>query len=300
MKASFGYTLLDPSTDHRTVAAQLAPDTLGIEVTIPLVAQACDLGNIDPQHRPDGRGQAAIEAALDWPLPPRGTRLVTVRPDADAYGAMAVLTLRQEGVAIGPDQRARIATIAREDRFDKGAWPGPRGLPRDEGYLIEPGPPDAGARSLIAGLGNRALSPDQAVAIARRWILAAEVPEAWLEKSATASAMLLTALRNGSVRVTAQLGHRVALVEGFAPGALRLGYRLAPVVVAQHQAGCVPRRVVLAQWREGHADLRGAVRTLATDEPGWGGSPTLIGSPQGVACRTELPRVLSVIEACLL
>lgn len=75
----------------------LGPNTLGIEITRADLAARCGLGNIDPQHglnpHPDS---SAIRSSLTYPLPPKGATLVTIRPDADALGAMAVLTARFE------------------------------------------------------------------------------------------------------------------------------------------------------------------------------------------------------------
>lgn len=70
--------------------------TLGIEVTRPALAERCGLGNIDPQHVLDGKS-SAIEDSMQFPLPDDDTRLVTIRLDKDAVGAMAVLDLRREG-----------------------------------------------------------------------------------------------------------------------------------------------------------------------------------------------------------
>ena len=67
--------------------------TLGIEVTDESFANRCGLGNIDPQHQVRGKS-SAIEEALSFPLPKEGSKLVTMRPDKDSIGAMAVLTLR--------------------------------------------------------------------------------------------------------------------------------------------------------------------------------------------------------------
>ncbi len=74
----------------------LGESTLGIEVIKSSLAERCGLGNIDPQHG-DGYNSSAIEEALTFsPLPPDGACFVTVRPDRDSLGAMAVLTLRAE------------------------------------------------------------------------------------------------------------------------------------------------------------------------------------------------------------
>ena len=73
-------------------------DTLGIEVTNSQLAENCGLGNIDPQHTQrdhyDNDPPAAIEAALDCELPKPGSEIITVKPDMDSLGAMAVLLLR--------------------------------------------------------------------------------------------------------------------------------------------------------------------------------------------------------------
>jgi len=75
----------------------LGPNTLGIEVTRKDFAVKCGLGNIDPQHDGSGSDSSAIIDSLSFPLPLTGSILVTIRPDADAFGAMAVLTARFEG-----------------------------------------------------------------------------------------------------------------------------------------------------------------------------------------------------------
>ncbi len=94
----------------------LGPDTLGIEVTHNGFARQCELGNIDPQHGEHSRSlSSAIEEALVWPLPPDGSRLVTIRLDKDAIGAMAVLCIRLEG---GEDKidRCMVSWIGAIDR----------------------------------------------------------------------------------------------------------------------------------------------------------------------------------------
>jgi len=79
----------------------LGPNTLGVEITRPDLAAQCGLGNIDPQHdisSPHSDSSAILES-LTLLLPPKGATLVTIRPDADSFGAMAVLTARFENKA---------------------------------------------------------------------------------------------------------------------------------------------------------------------------------------------------------
>ena len=302
----YRHGLLDPrphSAAQQLNAALLGPYTLGVEVTEPVLAARCGLGNIDPQHRPGGGAIAAIEAAMDWPLPPPETCLVTIRPDADAFGAMAVLSLRASGLPFTPPIRARIAQIARADCFANGIWPGPRSLPARTDDIDEAGPGEQNLGALIGGLGDRALPVCRAVTATRDWIVSGVVPAEWHERAARAAKVLFAALQSGQVRVVAAGDGGIAIVEGCVPGALRLGYRLAPVVVAvDGSAGGDPpapwRRMTVAQWQAGHVDLMRAAALLGCDEPGWGGAPGIIGSPQGKSCHRTVSAVLAVLHAC--
>jgi hypothetical protein len=188
MNPIYAFHTLDP----RPSAANPILDTpcLGIEVTTEALAARCSLGNIDPQHGhqraplcdayadghtlaespmhggPCGHGGAvgywpeperndtAISYALRFsPLPPSGAALVTVRPDVDAIGAMAVIVLRTLGML--PDGRLddvardiarsqnmpllaesellalsdRVSIVAQRDAFTPGAEWMPRPLP---------------------------------------------------------------------------------------------------------------------------------------------------------------------------
>jgi hypothetical protein len=119
-------------------------NTLGIEITTPAIAARCDRGNIDPQHgqmsepfpgalttSPVLDATAAIDAALDWPLPKEGFgQIATERPDLDSIGAMAVLALRRDRVELSSEAIYRIEAIAAADNFGKGKW-APAPLPTE-------------------------------------------------------------------------------------------------------------------------------------------------------------------------
>lgn len=306
MTSCYRYALLDPGDGEHAArhnAGVLGPGTLGIEVTVPELAARCGLGNIDPQHRPEGGAVAAIEAALDWPLPPANVCLVTIRPDADAYGSMALLELRAAKHAMTSGLLARVQLIAREDKFCRGSWPGPRTLPCQPGDVDEVGLGEQSVSALTGTLSQSRLDPVTAVSAAQDWLVSGVLPADWEARAEHAAAALVHALARGAVTVRSASAKGIALVEGAVPGALRLGYRLAPVVIAVNERGshpARPRRIAVAQWHVGHVDLMGAISVLNQEEPGWGGSPTIIGSPQGGACRLPLEHVASVIEAFML
>ncbi len=99
MGYSYGILRLDASPEaERHNDSLLGPNTLGVEVVIKKLSDRCGLGNIDPQHNRGGEGySSAIEMALEYPLPPDGARIVTIRPDRDAFGAMSIFNLRAQG-----------------------------------------------------------------------------------------------------------------------------------------------------------------------------------------------------------
>lgn len=281
-------------------ASLLGPLTLGIEVTELELAMACGLGNIDPQHGVASGGGgtmlAAIEAALECPLPPPGAMLVTIRPDADAFGAMAVLTHRALGRPIGATMRVRIGEVAREDAFRFGSWkqwrkanqplPIPASL-----HDLSPTSSRSGALSRIAQNG----SLDAAVRVQATldWLAGGCLPVSQPNHPPEQEQLLIDSWNSGEICV-AQVHLSLAVIRSDFPQALRkLGYRHAPVVIAEGEleAG---RKITIAQFEPGWIDLAELCSRLNALEPGWGGSPTIIGSPQGVPCRTLLADVIGL------
>ena len=306
MTSAYRHDLLDTSpceaAEHAN-AALLGPCTLGVEVTEPRLAGRCGLGNVDPQHQAGGGAVAAIEVAFGWPLPPLAARLVTIRPDADAYGAMAMFGLRAAGLSLDSAMRARTVAIARADRFDHGPWPGLRALPATAADIDEVGLGEQNLGGLAAGLNDRTLTAEAGVAATRDWIVSGVTPAPWRTRAACAAEVLFNALDAGQVRLTALDPGSIALVEGCVPGALRLGYRIAPVVIALEEAEggaeLMPwRRMAVAQWKTGYVNLALAATLLGAEEPGWGGSCSIIASPQGSSCHTTTSRVLAVLRKC--
>lgn len=303
MYPAYRYGILKP---HRTVdaakhnASWLGPTTLGIEVTEPELAVSCGLGNIDPQHLGGSRDTSAIDATQTWPLPPPGAALVTIRPDVDSVGAMALLTLRANDVPLPAEARERIALVDRHDRFDFGSWPGPRPLPRCVEEINEVGSGPHHLGTMIGGLVRPGLPIDECVQRMAEWILNGSPPCAWIDQATRAAEALFTALKEGVVTLEGTIAGRIAVVRGFAPGALRLGYRLAPVVISvahlQTQADATPmRKITIAQYSPGLVDLACIALEFSAIERGWGGSPLIIGSPQGVSSHISVEQCVNAL-----
>jgi hypothetical protein len=292
---NYQYALLDPRPAAPNESVFSRGPVLGIEIAVDQLARRCQLGNIDPQHLGGDPGRAAVEEAVVADLPPLGAILATVRPDPDSIGAMAVLELRAAGT-LSRAATARIRLIAKTDIWRRGPWPGP---------LPDTLPPE--------GLGG-ALEPIGALVADDRIPLADRVRRMmeWLDTgtcedvdrvAGELAAEHEAALARTSVGLSAT--GKVAVVAGPYRHGMALGYRLAPVVVAENpsfvfQGGAPHRKVTIAQYELGWVDLPATVSVLGASEPGWGGSPTICGSPQGEPCRLPTADIVAVVEEHLL
>lgn len=277
---------------------------LGVEVTIPSLAQRCSLGNIDPQHSGGNAGGAAIEAALMAPLPGEEAVLATVRPDLDSVGAMGVLAIRARGESLEPAM-ARIQAIAESDTFACGRWPGPRPLIFDgveDGAGVED---NSMLAPLAAEVGDFKIPLADRVAKIALWLLTGEEPvgrrEAWERERRE----IAVALETGAIEASVAHDGRVAVVKSAHRAAMPIGYRLAPVVVAMNPsfrmgASDPHLKYTVAQYQLGYVDMKSAMAELANREPGWGGSPTIIGSTQGVGSTLSLEVVVEVVSRHLI
>ncbi|MFY9484754.1 MAG: hypothetical protein WAP74_04005 [Patescibacteria group bacterium] len=93
---------------------------------------------------------------------------------------------------------------------------------------------------------------------------------------------------------------QIAVVVSTHRATTMIGYKLCPVVVALNPAfrvgGGEPHaKYTVCQYSTGHCDLVAAKNDLAALEPGWGGSPMIIGSPQGVASQLTTEQVVEVV-----
>ena len=291
---AYQFDLLDPRPASREgELARLAQmgATLGAEVTVPEFAALLTEGNIDPQHSGSDIGTAAIEAAVAWPLPSSGTTIVTVRPDADSFGVMAVLSLRGEGVMIDGEIAERVAEIGLADRTHT-EWD-PAGDPVDVSPLS----------ALKARVADFRIPLEERVEAVREFLLTGEFA-GWkdvanrVEQERRETVGLLDDV------ALAESG-RVAVITTASRFGTAAAYAHADVVVAvnpgfRFQGGDPHRKVTVAQRKLGNIDLKGVFAALSEVEPGWGGSPTVGGSPQGVSSVIPTDEIVRVVEEHLL
>ena len=276
-----------------------------IEGTDPALAAAAEV-NIDPQHGWGTTGHpssmTAIQAALTAPLPDPEDVLTTSRPDMDSVGAMGVLALRAAGFPIDSEARARIDEIAREDSAATGAWPGPTRI-RSADDLVSP----------LAGVA--ALASDFKMPLGQRAEILAEHiyyghahgADARREQAVREARWALSTAKVSLLSAGDAEGLPVAKVESKHRLAPKIGYAQAPVVLSVNPefsfAGGEPHKkwtiskyndtvtLDLARLRD---ELNGLERSYG-GEGSWGGSSSIIGSPQGAASRIPDAEVEAVV-----
>lgn len=302
----FRFALLDPRNVPAATEANdkvFATPVYGIEVTVPALAARC-ITNLDPQHAGGDASRAAIEDAVTAELPPEGATLATVRADLDAVGSMAIFNIRANA-GILESAMGRINMVATADKFARGGWPGPRPLPTTAKPWNEETASAEGSRPLaaIAAAVMDFKTPlTQRVATMETWLLTGEEPKQYRDSVERERLDMIAALESGAIKHETRAGGRLAVVESTHRAATSVGYSLAPVVVARNPAfklggGEAHVKFTVCAFEAGkYADIRSALAELATLEAGWGGSPTIGGSPQGVSSTLTTDQVVEVLS----
>ena len=335
--STYNFAILDPrpipaaAEANDKIFQNAEVGVLGIEVTVPALAERCQLGNIDPQHTGGDASRAAIEDAMVAPLPSREATLATVRADLDAVGAMAVFALRREHFATfcewtgalaaecGEDHechlyddlapsavtivRPRLQMVAEADRFARGGWAGPRPFPSRENPWPEEGASAESSRPLAAiaaAVADFRVPMTDRVAMMEHWLLTGEEPAEYRTRVDAERLEMIAALEDGAISVSTAHDGRIAVVESTHRAGTMIGYMKAPVVVALNPefrvGGGEPHaKFTVCQFEAGYCDLRAMVAELVEREPGWGGSPTIVGSPQGQGSTLSIVEVVEVI-----
>lgn len=295
------FGMLDPRSLPAAAEANalvLGPNTLGIEVTVPALAAQCGLGNLDPQHIGGNADLTAIEVALTAELPADDATLATVRADLDSVGAMAMIALRVE-------MKNRIKMVAAADKFARGGYPGPKALPSQANPWPEESTSAESSRPLAAiaaAVSDFKVSMADRVATMVKWLLTGEEPEQYRAQVEKERAEMIAALESGAIKHETRANGRIAAVESTHRAATMVGYALAPVVVALNptfKAGPgepYKKFTICAFEANKFANIQAAIAELAELEAGWGGSPTIGGSPQGVSSTLTIDQVVAVVE----
>jgi hypothetical protein len=301
----YQFATIDPRNIPAATEANdklFANPVYGIEVTVPALAKRC-IGNLDPQHSGGDANRAAIEDALTAELPAEGTTLATVRADLDAVGSMAIFNLRAKGVSL-ESAMERIGKVATSDKFARGGYTGPKPLPtRDNPWNEETATVESSRElaAIAAAVMDFKVPLADRVATMEKWLLTGEEPKQYRDSVEKERLDMITALESGTIKHETCSDGRIAVVESTHRAATSVGYSLAPVVIALNPSfkqgpGDPYKKFTICAFEAKFADIKSALTELATLEAGWGGSPTIGGSPQGVSSQLTTEQVVAVVE----
>lgn len=302
---NFLFATLDPRNLPAATEANdkvFATPVYGIEITVPALAKRC-IFNLDPQHTGGDAGRAAIEDAATAELPSEGTTLATVRADLDAVGAMAVFSIRARGESLESVEE-RIVMVATADKFARGGYPGPKALPTRDNPWAEESASAESSRPLAAiasAIADFKVPLAARVETMEKWLLTGDEPASYRVSVEKERLDMITALENGQIKSETRSGGLIAVVESTHRAATSVGYSLAPVVVALNPTfkqgpGDAYKKFTICAFEAKFADIKSALSELAQLEAGWGGSPTIGGSPQGVSSALTIDQVVTVVE----
>lgn len=138
-----------------------------------------------------------------------------------------------------------------------------------------------------------------------KWLLNGEEPVGYRERWTAERFALVKAIADGVIKTEVAVGGKVAKVISTHRAATSVGYCLAPVVVALNPSfklgdGEPHKKFTICQFAPGYINLKAILAELSGLEAGWGGSPTIGGSPQGVSSTLTIDEVVSVVEKYLL
>ncbi len=297
--AKYTFSLIDPRQGQEEVNEKIftSSQVYGVEVTIAYYAQKCYF-NLDPQHSGQDATVAAIEVSLDTELPKEESTLVTIRPDLDSVGAMAIFTMRADGTEITPEIRSRVELVAASDKFARGAWPGPRPLPSRESLFESE--LDGDLAAIGAAVADFKLSLEQRVALMIDWLSEGTEPHDYRERVIAEKLNMIEAIEKQSIKI--KTTNDIAVVISSHRAGTSLGYLLRPVVLAVNPefrfAGGEPHlKYTICVYEVGkYIDLPAVTKELSRLEPGWGGSPSICGSPQGVASQLGIEEILAAMK----
>ena len=287
---------------------------IGVEVTIPDIAALCDI-NIDPQHSWGRPEESAIRYTMDRGAYELGELInmggfgsqwafITVRPDLDSVGSMALLDhVSREAnypVPLTDEEKikasSRVESIHIQDTFAMGGWK-PSSLEEIGGNA------ELGAVTLA--ISDFKVSLDKRVGLMKEFLFTGEFPgqEDFHAKWKQGQEAIKAAIDSGET-VIEDHGY-IAVIRSSLRSALAIGYTAAPVVVAVNEdfrfpSGEIGRKFTISQYKVGWVDLANVSKQLSEKEPGWGGSPTILGSPQGESSNLPLETVVREVANCFL
>jgi hypothetical protein len=268
---------------------------LGVEIT----TQGFEGLNLD--HHKEGDTQetpSAIEQALELDLEkiPQEVfegkkKIATVRPDSDAFGAIAVLILRQENERNKKENKEEnfidtklIKAIGLLDRFGPGVFKAKGkemlGLNDEEFQRVQ-------KLCRVADYYTEVKNaPFEEKILFIKNLLQGKISSEEIEKLYEEDRNDLEKAKTESKIEIINEGQAV-FIESSAKRSMEIGYEYAPVVIAYNpnfkwpDGHITPKYSIARYDKYVKFDLKGLLEELRQINPKWGGLENIIGSPQG-------------------
>jgi hypothetical protein len=279
--------------------------TIGFEITNPVLSAMVDL-NIDPQHQEINNDKTKITCVenlidvlpeLEKQLEDKNLWLIFLKTDLDSIAAAAVLEMHLAGdlMLYSQDAQERIKNIANYDRHGR-IW-----SPKDE--LDEPSDYNKfkiprGLFMLISGWKNTLGYKIQTM---KDWITLGT-----FDNIDVYNEMAINNFKEAlsSSKIDVIIPEKLVFVRSNKRGACGIGYSIAPIVIAMNpsfrfgfgDSRVYGRKWAIAQCDRGFISMSEILRTMLEMEPGWGGSETIIGSPQEVPSKIPREETIEIVK----
>lgn len=276
-------------------------EIIGLEMTVSQLAELCNR-NIDPQHTDGDSSRCCAKEVfekaplhLGWIRGKNPDKVVfaTNRVDVDSIAAFVVADRYLHGENLG--SRENIEKINDHDAFQGASWAGPK--PIEEAFN-----PENKTGALASSIKVFTVTP-QNIEDVKAFVDTGMVRDEVMDNYRRVQNDIIAKVKSGEIKAKAEGG--IAYVETTMPCATNVGYSLVPVVVAVNPAmklgpqGEPFRKISICQHEAGYVDLNAVRDAFNAREPGWGGSPTFIGSRQGESCNIDVSEIKKTVFANL-
>ena len=275
--------------------------TLGIEVTIPSLAAKCGLGNID-HHREEDTSDtpSACEQALQWPYV--DCHVVGVLADSDTLTAMAVLWAKVfsvESDACFYSQNGFYPDFSGyevdKDLVNKIGLIDRKGLVSNSHYLL-----DNRVRYIRAIAAQKDMDLSDQVYSIMLVLCGKKLNDEDLKLIEAEELKFIEAEKASKVKMVGD----IVIVESHHSMATQIGYKYGDILICinntfpkdfKDTTKGTYRKITLCK-RDDHVPYNINFSKLNELENGWGGRPTIGGSPQGIDSILTIDQILDCID----
>lgn len=253
---------------------------IGVEVTYPKLRQYLHF-NIDPQHDSSEHKISAIEKILELKDELLSLKknfdkicLLTIKPDSDSIGSFSLLNLIFNNQFIPThDLIVNIKRIGSYDQHGRSNW-------KEHVKPIFSLPP-----GLLTMIADYQLNLSDKVLNVKDFLLTGKFNTF---KYYSDIAYKKNKISNTKTNIDIIIPQKLAYVESSYRGAVSKGYKYCPVIIAKNphyifglnNSKITGTKFTIAQYNETYIDLNKILNHILKLETGWGGSNTIIGSPQ--------------------